>query len=630
MLLLSAVAPLVGLAAYWAVPMLASDSAVVFAEADTHIEQARRLFQQHRQNAEQLESLLSQLEHVGVDMAFDPERVDQLLEDRSILEAASESFKKLRVATAKRRRELDSRFLAAGGTEPPAAPRGFGNSLGQMRTAILSAVKQRDRLLKADGALLSEALTAVKAAMAVSKGDVTGAQHPRANRLKGMILGAQASASQRRAMRLRLQAEEPRRQIVASARRSRQSAVDRQVVETSGVRDQIETLQDALADARAVVATLTAKRAELDALIAGLTDRIAADRRTAQTARDAMERLADEGANLLDEQGAARFAESYQQHADIYRASLAEAHRLEAGTLTNARIDDSGDYLAGRFIPKTPGGAVSVQRGLNDYLDDRATVEIDLQRSTDMVTSVEANIAEFEAMEERFASAATAAKSRGEQARVDADKAYQSFVQYVDEADSALEKAAKKAGEAVRAFKAAVSVASTEAREAADRIAAASPAQQELSPFKLRSEDAWRAGQVNNEMAQAYYLLAEIRYDQFTAADEDSKVASIARSELDVSSADPEVFTVRAQEARQDGISAGRDAVRFLEKSSRPLNNNWTVAAQAGGAHYLLALLESPTHLQSAIDNYDEAIQGREDKPYTQTIVERLAQLRSR
>jgi chromosome segregation ATPase len=631
---MAAAVPLIFCAAYFSSSLLVSDRAAVVGEADRQLERARRLLIKYSHNKERLASILADLERHGVNIAPDPGEIEPLLEtDRSLLEEANEELRtRARDEAAVKLRELEERFQAAGGSaeREVAAPATLGGSLAQMSRTVADALLARNAIVEENKRILDEALGVVDQALSVARGDVSGDAHPQASRLKGIILMAQAGVDYRQAVRLRERSQEPRRRFLEVVAGARQLAVEQTLAEQSGVRERLATLRMDADEIRGTLADLREERQTLDGIITDLERRITSARDKAQEARTAMEELHDEGVDLLATDGFKEFAAAYSQLAQTYRQGIAEAHRLEFGTLRNAHIDETGDYLRGEFIPEGPDGKIVVQRGLVAYTHDRAVTGLSIKRYEQTLEDVEASISEFDSLLAQYEEAATEAAAELERVREQAASAYRMTLERSSAGDEAIKQAARKARGAVTALRSAVQAANNYTRSARDRISGASPAAQERSPFKLLSEDDWISGQATNELAQAYYLLATILAHQHETAEEDRIMAVVARSELGIDEADPDGFAATSEAARGDAVEAARDAVRELEKSGRDLNNNWTVAAQAGAAHYLLAVLENPAHLETALANYQAAVQNREDDPFAHAIVDRKDQLQDR
>ncbi|MHC4236473.1 MAG: hypothetical protein ACYSUQ_15250, partial [Planctomycetota bacterium] len=92
--------------------------------------------------------------------------------------------------------------------------------------------------------------------------------------------------------------------------------------------------------------------------------------------------------------------------------------------------------------------------------------------------------------------------------------------------------------------------------------------------------------------------------------------------------ADPDDLGQQADQARQNGSEATEQAIDLLFNASRDLNQHYSVAAEIASAYYLQSLFGQPQFVSAAIENYQAAVEGREDDPAVRTYMERLGQLR--
>lgn len=633
LLIAAGVVPLISGALYFAAPLLRSPEAMVNEEVDVHVEHARRLLMRFGENVDALARLLQQLEAGGVDVTLSSDRIDELLEqDRAIFEDADASLKaKARGPAALRRRQLEERYRAAGGSAGNGAPPvGIGGNIAVMARRVREAVKNRDALLGENDKLLDQALAQINKALAVASGDAIGSSHPHANRLKGIILMARARARYQDAQRLRALADERGERLVDLAGDALHFEIEQQIVQTSDVQGRIEELEHDAGQFRSDVRSARSDIRRLDVQIRDMEAIVERLNEHAAVARAAMDRLADEGVNLLDPKGSETFAQQYSLLSEEYGRALTQAHQLEYGMLEGARIDDSGDYLRGRFVPVTPSTQITEKRGLVDFRHDREKAGTDLDGYVDAQAAVESSLDDLQLLAQTYAERVAIAIDETDRLRREGADVYDQMVDYADQADVTMEAVTGEIRGALAAFGAAAMTSGNRARDASDRIAGASQALQDRSPRKQRSEAKWLTGQIDNEVAQARFLLAVTLNQRYAAAGVDAARATKARELLGLTQADPAAFAERRDLAREEGIRAVRQGIAGFEKSSRLLNNSWTVAAQNGGAHYLLSILEDTDHLATAIENYAAAIDGRETEIFVRPFVLRLQQLRNR
>jgi hypothetical protein len=632
-LIMAAVVPLVVGGMYVASPLFSSSRAKLAAETDERSEAVRRMLDKYAGNERLLADLLADLERLGVDVALDDARITAILEeDRSILEDAGEELReRTGGAEASRRRELEDRYKLAGGATDAAmvTPGGFGNNVSQMTRTIRQAVKSRSALLAENKKLLSQALGQIESALSESRGDASGRDHLNAQRMKGLVLLAQASEHRRQAERMRRVVHAQRETLVDAIVLVNRLVAEQELLEASGVHDRIDALNQDVDASREAVAAAETELKSLEATIADLVTRIDAYRDSARRARDEMDALEDAGVDLLDPSGFETFADAYARASSEYRKATSQAHRLERGTLEDARIDDSGDYVLGQYVPADAAGSIEPRRGLIDYRDDYELASADLAGLRETLASLERSVADLEVLAEHFETRTAEAAEQESEIRSQAPELYKPFAERAGAADESFGRAIAKAKSAAQAFRAASGVADTRVRDARDRLSEASQTAQENSAAKARSEDRWLGGQCKNEIGQARLLLGSLWTQRFQAAALDHDLVARAIEALDLPEVDAALFAQRRDEARESARTTLRAAVSDLERSGRELNN-WTVAAEVGGAHYLLSIVEGDVHVGTAIGNYENAVQGREDLPAAQPIVRRLAKLRTR
>ncbi|MCH7526002.1 MAG: hypothetical protein IID39_01065 [Planctomycetes bacterium] len=631
---IAATVPLVCTVMYLAAPLLRGAQAAVNAEVDEHVERARRMLHQYDPSAERLSELLQSLSALDVDVTPSGEKVDRLLEEyRSVLEAAEETLKARARQTRATQDELEDRYRAAGGTKAAASqPPGFGVNVAAMAAAMRQGLSTRDDLLARNERLVQDALTEISEGLATTVSDAEGAHHPLAQRLKGLLLRFRAAVLQRSAWRTRSRGDDARYALADLLVRARQLQIEKGLVEQSQVRRQIDALHQDADALRQKVDDRRTRLAKLDETIADLQQRIDSHRKIAEPARRKMETLQDEGANLLAPDGYDAFAVEYARASVDYRNAVAEAHRLEFGTLQNARIDDSGDYILGQFVPADPDRPVVVLRGLAGYRNDRDTLAGELKGLDETLSGVEADAGSLEQLAQGYAAHASEAGAEFDEMRSRAASLYTELETHLSGADAEVDQAVNTLNQAVAALKLALDRVSERNRNAKDVISKLSPDARDRSPNRFRSEDTWLTGQINNDLGQINYLLGSILYDRFAGAAEDYELALRIREALELSDIGPDFFAARRDAAREKGLAALRDAISFFERSSRDLDRHWTLAAQVGDAHFLLSRFESDPYpyILSAIENLTQAVTNRENKPFTQTIRTRLKQLQAR
>jgi hypothetical protein len=67
-----------------------------------------------------------------------------------------------------------------------------------------------------------------------------------------------------------------------------------------------------------------------------------------------------------------------------------------------------------------------------------------------------------------------------------------------------------------------------------------------------------------------------------------------------------------------------------LKNAHGKTEKHWTIAAQAAGTTYLLALFGQTDYVADAVEGYRNALKGRETEKYTEKLAARLKRLESR
>lgn len=624
--------PAVGTAAYFATPYLQSPAGAVNSRTRLKLEQARDILQEFNRHEERLAAVLDALRETGVNVSPDASRIESLFEaDRAILDQLDERFRDLnRGGSNTRLRDLNQRYQSAGGAPPEVepGPQNLGGSLSSVSRTIESSLRWRDQSLTERTRLLDQAQAVVEEALAVTTGTASGSDDPEIHRLKGVIQSARAAALLRDAIRRRAAVEPQAHAIALLVADIKQHAVELNRPQQSELHERIDQLREQVESWQAALDENNRRIAQLERTIETIEAQIRTQREKARKARHTREKLEDLGADLLDPNGARRFAEQFEQASAEYAAATAAVHRLQFGGIQNAEIDETEDYVLGRYLPNPPDASMDFQRGLLAYRDDLARVTLERDRISQTLATLQADLEALESLDRRALADAEKAEDEIKDSREALKKAFTQYAELVTQVDDTLQKTLRQAKNAVSAFQAAQRAASDRTQQAADQIAGKTPPAVDRSPYKARSEARFLTGQMNNELAQARLLQATVLavcWHSLERRIRTSQRAASADPSLDI---DVTPLQESAQSARADAVDAARRAVREFEKSSRDLSRNWTVAAQAAAAHDLLADLESPAHRQTAISNYEASITGRESETFARPFVDRLNQLK--
>ncbi len=609
------------------VPSLQSDQTAVTADVRYGVERARRLIDQVGENEERLEVVLEGLRLADV-AELDDDTVAELTEaDRELLDEAGERLGDILNSTRAERRALHERMQNAGGEVIPSPRPTFGANASQMAAAIREGLRARDRILAENDSLLAEALTVVREALAVQQGEASGRSDPAPLRLEGAILYSQATGAQRKARWLRERARRPRTELAVLSGELDRLGRGGAVVEASEIDARIDAAKTQRAERQAARDALREAVASLARTIADLEARLARHQSEADEARAALDALAQKGIDFSDPQGFRKFSVMYAGQSKLYREALRQAQILEFGTLANASLDDSGDFLEGAYVPDGGSGDVSPQRGLYHYRAELAEREQQAAAAQEALAAVESQVAAMEQDRAMLARSAEDAAAQATGARETASIAFEDLTALLDEAAELEEVAIGKLDSAAGAFRAAARAAQTRSREAGDAISGLNRDAAQRSAKSVVAEDRWSPASSQARVADTRLRAAMIHYDRYRdSSTVASLLAELAQRGLDL--ADIEAHEDEAESARQSGLEAAKEAADTLLTAGRSLNNHYSIAAEIASAYYLQSLLGEPDVLQYAIRNYEAAVEGREDSPFAQQYVERLKQLR--
>ena len=581
-------------------------------EIQVHLEKGRRLLAQYDSHL----SIESSYRAAFGEEAFglDADRLDELVDDPDLdltglasdalrsyanrpeiknMARADDEFLKLRYGEANWRQHKDP--------APPSRVNGAA--------MIDRGNAEYEKGLAGNARLLDRALSEVNVALAVSFGDYSARQHGAANRLAGVIHSEQGLAVSRRLRLLRGELADRR-----FAMKRRQSEIvkilqDQDLVAGSEIDARI-------ADARSEAAKMAATVTEQEAIVARLQDKVedleqgvdAAMGRSA-AARETMETLEDMGVDLSAPGGFAEFKRTYEQQAENYRQALTEAHVLQHGTLKNAMIDETGDYLRGRYIPVRQGRDIELQHGLEHYQHDLERSQVELEKMEEAAAHLEESVENLRGLkrnlEERAQLARDAAATRTTQLETD----FEGFAELE-------ERIAEAEDEAIGLFEKAIQSFTTAARgvSADENLAQAGrPSDPQRQPYHyshLAGNQRWLKGQLAAQQADAELLIGFVligRYQDAKADVEDLGKSKLAQDQV-------EAWRETIDEAKTAAVDRVESAIDGLTNKAKNQigDGNWTVAAEIGAAYYLLSLLDVPLAAETAVEWYNLAVEGRE------------------
>ena len=614
--------------AFLLAPSLQTDQAQATDEVRRDVERARRLLARVGENEDRLAMVIEELRLAGIE-DIDEDQVAGLVEDdRDILTGAEERLQEIMRDLGSRRRDLQEKMQAAGGEVSPTGARGFGAGASQMEMALRAGLDARDRILNENEDLLDQALAAVREALAVQHGDLSGRDDPVALQTEGMILYAQGTASHRRARRLRDRACEPRADLVAWTAQLGQATQEQEVVQASDIDARIAEARARKAETQTVLDGFQATIDSLTGQITKLESQLAEQRSIADEARKALDRMAADGMDFADQQGLQKFSAMYGAQSKEYRQALRNAQIIEFGTLDNATIDDSHDFLKGEYVPANGSESVSPQRGLCHLRADLAEAQGQATAASDTLAALGEDITAMVQAREALAGRAAAAAGRADELREAAGDLYTRMSSLVAEAAEHEDSAIDKLSKAARSFNSAATAATKAGGEARDAISSLGPDAAQRTASYMRSEDRWTPASSKARYANASLRLAMVQYERYRDLTTDSRLtADLAGKGIQVEE-DAAALAEAAQEARDQGLEAAQQAADTLLRVGRDLNQHYSITAEIASAYYLQSLFGEPGLVEYAIRNYQAVVEGREDDPNVRQYVERLEQLR--
>ncbi len=589
------------------VPSLQDAQLTVDTDASRGVEQARRLLSQFNANLERIAQLAEDLRILGIDIDR-PEGDDRLGSDEFLAIFEDE------------RDAQTGEFGAKDEHRPRGAP----------AAQIRDGLGERRKLIAANDELLADALAAVEGALLVQHGAADASDDCGGNRLKGLILFYQGESAARRAAQARSRTIPVRERISASGVRVASLEPDTRLVADSGIDQKTAALTKELQDRVATANAFRDELAAVDKRIGALEGELTTAQASAASARATMEQLQADGVDFGDAQGFERFTASYQTAAAQYRTAQNDVHAIEHGTLPHAEIDASGDYINGLYLENgSPDNLTSVN-GLTHYRAERERLAAAVRMADQSVTDLGVDLGRFKETRRVYEQRQSEAAQEISDARTQGQAASERLAQIDVEVETLENEALSGYVEAAKAFERAERAVDDWVSEAGESLRNLSPETKSLSAYQPRLDDGWIGAHIATERAAAEAGLAWVYYQRFTARTRNAELWSETAEPLALAGADADQDRSAADEARENGIDAAKQAVERLQRAHRDLGRDWTVTAQHAGTAYLLVLFGNQGHLNDVIENYRNAIAGREDEVYARPLKERLDILENR
>ena len=595
------------------VPSLQDAQRTVDEEAAVHIERARRLLHQYNASLEYSALLLDQLAEADVDVDIE--------DPQDLVDYAGEEYQELHEALWESFEPTDWE------ADPPRPARArYSDLSGQVR----DGVEGRDDLIDRNDWLLDEAMTAVDEALAVTSGDASAGSNPEANRLKAMILFQRGLVERIRASVKRAEAPAYRRGLLELAGSVAREQGSQSLVADSGIDEQIGMVRAEIDRSQERLAEQRESLARMDELVEGLESQLATLTSQAESARMELERIRAEGVDFSNPNGAETFERRLMEQDRVYREADRQARTLEAGGFPQAEIDATGDFLRGRYLENGAAGNLTVELGLAHHRVERTIRAGRAGRERQAIDDLRSDLARLEGIREELVHAQARARERVAEAGPLGADAYAELNRVESEAAVTEDDALDLLERSTRLFRQAASSAGQWATDGSERTSDLSAEAQERSAHNTRSGSGWMEGHIAAQAADARLARAWIYYDRFEAYSRDAQTIAAATKLLPLAEADVEVERERAAEARDAGIEEVKEAMSVLERAHKSAERHWTFMAQAAGTTYLMVLFGQNDYLPDTIESYREALQGREDKPFTATLANRLQRLENR
>jgi hypothetical protein len=543
-----------------------SPQAKVAALAGKDAERARRLLNQFSDNEERIGALLDALAQADVDPNLKPEDVQRLLEEedgRSTVEEQDAKLKEVLRAGAGQAAQLEERLLrAAYGSKwqehQESRRLGLGGNVQQMGSALQQGLKERDRLIKENQALLAQALQAVEAALAQTVGKARGDAEIDPNRLHGVVLHHLAEAKRREADALRRRAGAFLDRLVSLGVEARDFELEKNLRTASGIATQIADAEAKRAQAEAALAKAKTAEADLQSKIDAMKATIAELQSTADAARAQMERMEEQGARLDYAGGFEQFARQFNDLALRYREALAQAHALEMGTLRNARIDSSGDLIKGQYVPADPGTPVAPDAALPGLERELATAQLGVTAAHGALAACRDELPRLNAMQAEYRQRGIVAEARLIKVAETAGKAYGDFERLAAEAETAEEESVKRYTRSMGAFNTAARAAQERASTADSALANLSEEAKARAPAQSVAADAWFEQQFKVNAADAQIRLGSLHYRVWSEDERIAKALADLPASLGLREVAPDAWTQKATAAKTAERSASK------------------------------------------------------------------------
>ncbi len=497
------------------------------------------------------------------------------------------------------------KIAQSGGANPPASFTGL--------KMVTEGQAEYEKQVAANDKILSDALAEVDQAKAVKTGNFDGSQDALVNRMTGMIHYQQGLAVVQKIGLARNTLSDMRLGLKQRLNEIRMVMPDQKLIEQSGIQNTVKLAQEEGKKIRESLETQQKVVTELEKQVGDIRTRLAAAQSRSEAAREAMETLADVGTDLSNPNGYAEFKKAYEQQAILYRQAIQEAHDLEHGTLDAVGIDDSGDYVKGRYEPTDPNRGIVFVRGLDDYAQDLEQEQLKLERMQQAAAHLEENVkmlTDYEGnLDKRVEIAAKLSAEQQEEIRRQFDSLFaqdQKTRQMEDQAVGLFNKAGS-------AFTAAIAGVTNDEQQSKERTP--SPGREAYYYSSVAGDQKWLKGQLAAQQADAQLQIGRVLIGRYQDAQENLDDLSPGSTLADLTEHLAQ-WTSSAQQTKEEAIKTIEGAIENLRSKAKGQigEGNWVVSAEIGAAYFMLSVLDKePPDL--ALEWYDLALGAFKDKP---------------
>ncbi len=598
-------------AAWFLPPMLQDAQQVVESEASVELERARRLLDEFDATLTYRMILSEMLDDQGIEVEADDLSEDLADDYQQVHSELWEDFP-----------PID--WPEQG--EPRPAQARYSNVSTQVRTGLSETLNLADE----NERKLDDALAAVNRALSVTIGDESSRNHAEATRLKASISFHKGLSGATAAQLKRSEGDRYRRTLAALATVVAESEAVKSLAGDDRIDDYLGAFRSDLDELGGSLDKDRTTLAELNGTISDIEARFLAADARGKEALQTMARIKADGIDFSDSDGDERFAAKLLEQDRAHRKASREAHALMYGDYPFAQIDESADYLAGKYVENGSPTNLTTEHGLLHYQREYAAFAAIIEGRQQAVVVLDQEIAHLEDVKRRYQAGedrvreritdatATATEAQAELSRIESEAEV-----LEDEAIGHFDDAARIAGQAAR-------YADQWISNARGQTEGMSPDAQQNSAFGMRLLDRWMGGYIAALEADARLAKARIYYARYRAASHNAAFLAKTADSLQLAEADIDAERTKAEAAGIAGLTEITAAMNVLESVHGKVERHWTVTAQAAAANDLLALFGQEDYADDALEAYRTAVQGRENQPFVAPFLARINRLENR